>query len=134
MLIVTARWSGLGNLLLLLLPLLNTAYASEPAHLPSAKTIRVTAIGFDPDNSATVCKGFSLSRAEVARILATSRVITPHELHYDYDQAPCYVRGTARVGRQQVSWEIRAAGTAWVKFSDGKVVLLADGAQKAQQQ
>ena len=134
MLVTTARCPGLVTLLLLLLPLLNTTYATEPAHLPSAKAIKVTAIGSYPDNSATVCEGFSLSRTEVAQFLSAALIITPHEFHYEYDQAPCYVRGTAKIGRQQVSWEIRAAGTASVKFPDGKVVLLVDVAQKAQQQ
>jgi hypothetical protein len=97
---------------------------------PALTDVRVQRVGHDTDPSAVVCQAFRLSNQEAASFFAKAIEVTPHEMHYKYDQAPCYVRGVALVARKPVSWEIRAAGTAWVRLADGTTHLLVDPKQQ----
>ena len=93
-------------------------------------SVRITESGHEPGNSSSVCAGFTLTASKVESFFSTAEVITRHQEHYEYVEAPCYVRGTAKLSGTSVKWEIRAAGTGRVTRKDGSVLLLGDPKQK----
>lgn len=71
--------------------------------------------------------------AQAGAYFAAAKTITAAEQH-DYSWAPCYVRGTGQMSGHPITWEIQAGGLGRVTSEDGSVVLLADEAQKEEQQ
>ena len=116
--------------------LLGTAAACALAagRAPAMRDIHVTSRGADRDNTAEMCADFSLTPAEASRFFAKAKLVDFREIHDRYSWAPCYVRGTGRVGRQPVSWEVRAAGTASLTYADGRTQWLADESQQETQE
>jgi len=59
-----------------------------------------------------------MSKGQVVRYFARAIFITAEQHHHDYDWSPCYVRGTAIIDKQSVTWQIDAGESGWVKFPD----------------
>jgi hypothetical protein len=76
------------------------------------------------DKGGEFCQDFKLSQPLVERFFSLATVRTPQQLHDDFDQLPCWVRGTGKSRRGSFEWEIRAGGTARITLADGSVELL----------
>lgn len=90
----------------------------------SAQPYQLTGItvadrGFDPGGES--CKEFKLDASQATVFFQRAALIDAKELEDDFDTLPCFVRGSALGHDGQVSWEIRAGGTASVTASDGSV-------------
>ena len=119
---------------LLCLVMSGAACADQAAHIPEVTGVSVTETGAEAHRDALHCRDFKLTNIEASQFLAKAKVISSHELHYEYSWAPFYVRGTATVSGQPVRWEIRAGGTAKIIFPDGTETLLADKSQREKQE
>lgn len=61
-----------------------------------------------------------MQEKEIQQFFIEADVKTPREIHDEFEYLPCYIRGTALVGGQTVTWEIRAGGTAEIVYPDGR--------------
>ena len=84
--------------------------------------VRVVQTGSDQPKA--FCAEFHLSQIEAAEILRKSRLITAVEYLQDFEFLPCFVKGLAFLGREEVEWEIRAGGNIRLKKDDGEDIFL----------
>lgn len=94
---------------------------SKPG-VSDAASFQVLARG--QDKGGEFCQDFKLSPPQVERFFSLATVRTPQQLHDDFDELPCWVRGTGKSRRGSFEWEIRAGGTARISLADGSVELL----------
>ncbi len=80
--------------------------------------------GFGSDGRDDFCSGFQLTETQVRAFFGGAQIITPRELHDEYDWLSCYVKGIVRDAHGGFEWEIRAGGTARLNWCDGRTVLL----------
>jgi len=70
----------------------------------------VTGSGTD-NNSKEFCSDFTVSQEAAAEFFKRAKPISFKQLHDEYDYLPCYSNGTARIGSDSCTWEIRAGNT-----------------------
>jgi hypothetical protein len=100
------------SFLLCLAPLMSvsTLVAAEP-NPTLLDSVMVREVGQDPGEDASECQNFVLDAEEVKAFFVTATI--PAFLSVEQIMGvPCYVRGTAKLDGQIVSWEIRADGIA----------------------
>ena len=76
------------------------------------------------DEGGDFCRDFNLTPAQVSWIMRRAKALTAPRQHSDFDHLPCWVRGTARRGKNLWQWEVRAGGTVRLVTSNGTVRLL----------
>jgi hypothetical protein len=100
----------------------NPVVATDSSQHLSLSEVRVVDRGVDQDGA--FCQDFSLDAVQVRRFFDAAVIVDADQWHHEYDYLPCYVRGTAIKGTTEVSWEIRAGGTATVKAPGEPILLL----------
>jgi hypothetical protein len=89
---------------------------------PSLSDVQIAGQGAAPTDA--FCADFRLTAAQAERYFERARAIDSVTLHDRFDYLPCWVRGNAKSQGALVAWEIRAGGTASVRWPDGHTVLL----------
>jgi hypothetical protein len=107
--------------LLCLLALQGAAGAAGRAP-PTLSHVTVTEHGAEADGD--FCADFRLTPAQARWFFRRARVYTAPEMHDQFNELPCWVRGTARSGNTTWQWEVRAGGTATLQGADGSALLL----------
>ena len=71
-----------------------------------------------------LCSEFVRTADEARAFLLNSKVISPQQRHYEFDQYHCEVTGTAITKAGDLRFTIRLGGTGSVTYPDGKELLL----------
>ncbi|WP_299592941.1 hypothetical protein [uncultured Microbulbifer sp.] len=76
--------------------------------------IEITAVnGSKTDNNEIqFCSDFTVSVESTQKFFKKAEPISLKQLHDNYDYLPCFSYGTANVGDESCSWEMRAGNTA----------------------
>lgn len=89
--------------------------------------VHIKDVDHEEHQDAEFCREFLTTDEQAALFFSKSKVIAPEEVHF-YMWLPCWVKGKAQLGGRQVSWTIRAGGTAIIE-SEGKLIYVADESQ-----
>ena len=116
-----AMTSGAGRWLL---PLVSAGVVgcATPAAPDAWTDLRVESRG--QDKGGEFCGDFSLTSEQAGWFMRRARPRSAAQIHDEFEQLPCWVRGTVRRSGGLWHWEIRAGGTARTEDPQGAVVLL----------
>ncbi len=87
------------------------------AQSEDVSTVEITqVIGSKTENNRKdFCSDFAVSPGSAREFFKKAKPISLKQLHDEYDYLPCYSYGTANVGNESCTWEIRAGNTAELK-------------------
>lgn len=97
--------------LLIIVSMVLLASCTQPNNSNEIEITEVIGSGTD-NNSKEFCSDFTLSQESAAEFFKSAKPISFEQLHDEYDYLPCYSNGTASVGGESCTWEIRAGNTA----------------------
>jgi len=80
--------------------------------------------GAESDPVAMACKGFTLTPDQLLILFKHARIVNAYELHYEFDQAPCYIAGKLSWGRESATWQVDALLVAKIHLQDGREIVL----------
>jgi len=111
------------SLAMLMVALLSGCATSAPLQAsPVLADFRVLEHG--QDQGGEFCADFRLTAAQAKRYFDRATILSPSRQHDDFDELPCWVRGSARGTGGIWQWEVRAGGTARVVAPDGAATQL----------
>lgn len=94
-------------------------------NLPEKKTVKVLSAKKIMDSSsvyfkkdASMCNKWSLTMADIQKILIESEEISGHEAHYFYEILPCRYEGNAIINGKKAVYTINAGSLSEVKTAD----------------
>jgi hypothetical protein len=99
-----------------------TACAISQPQAPDTPSYQVLSRGHD--KGGEFCQDFSLTPAQAATFFSLATERTPRQIHDDFDYLPCWVRGKGSSARGSFEWEVRAGGTASMRWPDGSYQML----------
>jgi hypothetical protein len=79
--------------------------------------ISVEAFNTD-NNKIEFCSDFKLSVSKAQEFFNKAEKISNLIMHNEFSYLPCYVKGKCTISGKKCFWEIRAGGTAQVKFNN----------------
>ena len=85
------------------------------------RRVRVGVIKAEPGGE--FCADFRLTPANVRAFFRRAQELGVGQLHDQFDVLPCYVGGTAFIGKLPVKWEVRAGATGTIVSKDGSTML-----------
>lgn len=108
----------------------SSASLAQDRHWPVPKGAMIHEVatgiiaGYENHPDVLACRGFTLTPEQILALFHHARVVNFHELHYEFDWAPCIVTGKMSWGKEVVTWQISAMLVAEIHYKDGRKIAL----------
>jgi hypothetical protein len=95
----------------------DTSHPKQLVHISNKSTFKILTVSkyYDTTNdfdkqSEQVCKKWQLDSSKILKIIQNSSPITGEDIHYGYEELPCYYKGRLRIDTSEFSYKVNAGG------------------------